>query len=139
MRHIVGQEKPSLDSIEHHGVKGMHWGNRKTGPEIRTARANISTQAAKVRQQERKTVAAIGTKSAAKEQAKLSKMKIDFLNNPDRVTAAKMTRGEKIAAVLLTGVATPATLVSAGAIAGTAARSRVIAKRQKSGYYNNHK
>lgn len=138
MRHLVGQDKPSLDDLAHHGVKGMHWGQRKTGTEIRVARGHVAGQKAAVRQQEKKASAAVGTKNAAKEEAKLRKMKIDFLNNPDRVTAAKMSRGEKIASILLTGVASPLTVASVGAIAGTSARSRVIAKRQQSGYYKTH-
>lgn len=139
MTYLTGDEKPSLDDLEHHGVKGMHWGQRKaraTGPEIRTARSKVHLEADKVRQQAKKAKQAAGTKSASRENAKLSKMKVDFLNNPDRATAARMTRGEKFASILLTGVASPLTVVSVGAIAGSSARARTIEKRQQTGYYN---
>lgn len=32
MTHIIGQEKPSLTELQHHGVKGMKWGVRRDRP-----------------------------------------------------------------------------------------------------------
>lgn len=92
MRTIVGEEKPSLESLSHSGVKGMKWGVRKARPTT----ADIHN--ARQRQLGRAN-AAVSHPSGAKRAA----AEKDFLTNEDRVTAARMTRGEKMAAVILAG------------------------------------
>lgn len=32
MTYIIGQEKPTLDDLSHHGIKGMKWGHHKAQP-----------------------------------------------------------------------------------------------------------
>jgi hypothetical protein len=42
MTKIYGdEEKPSLQEIAHHGVKGMHWGVRKAAPVTEVRKADI--------------------------------------------------------------------------------------------------
>lgn len=127
---FVGEDnKPTLDELAHYGVLGMKWGKtraRATGSQIRAARRNLGRQASDIADQRDKVKSkAKGSEARAKEQKKLSDMKTDFLNNPDRVIAARLTRGEKAVAVILL---TPAG--AAAAIGATSAASRAIERRQ---------
>ena len=131
MTNFVGFEKPSPEeSLEHYGVLGMKWGKHRAkanGTQIRAARRNVRRQAEDVLDQRDKVKAkAKGSTDRAKEQKKLDKMKTNFLNNPDRVIAARLTRGEKIVAAILL---TPAG--AAAAIGTTSAVSRAIEQRQE--------
>lgn len=45
---IVGQEKPSLDELAHHGIKGMHWGKRKTISTVPSTPEEIQAHRAKI-------------------------------------------------------------------------------------------
>jgi hypothetical protein len=78
--------------LAHLGVKGMRWGTRKqnpTGSEIKGART---------RQAERHV--AVRTAKTPSARNKASK---DVTTNEDRVTASRMTIGEKIVATMLGG------------------------------------
>lgn len=49
MTTMLGVDKPSLDEIEHHGVKGMRWGVRRArgvGSEVRSAYSGRMLKAA---------------------------------------------------------------------------------------------
>jgi hypothetical protein len=109
--------KPSPADVRHFGVKGMKWGNRKSASsggssggtpksvvadkssssDIHGARDNVAAGERAIRLQ-RKTVRKTG-----KGEGKLAKMEMDHLKNPDRVTALKMTDGEKIINTLFYG------------------------------------
>lgn len=126
---MLHQEKPSLDdlTIQHYGITGMRWGIRRhaTGGEIRIARRS----AARTKMAVEDTRHAVRAGFAPKES--LAKAKLAHLNNPDRATAARITRGEiAVSAILLTPVGTM------GLITGSQVRSRFIQGRQKVGYYD---
>lgn len=129
-------DKPALNNelLMHYGVKGMRWGQTRTskpsGSDIREARARVQTGQNKLARQ-RSTVRNAPTVAKRDAQkTKYNSMKKDFLKNPDRVTATRMTRGEKAVALVLFGPG------GVGAIAGTAAVSRNIQKKQQSGSYD---
>lgn len=152
---MISTEKPGTPqelALEHHGVLGMRWGHRKSessmggraanrrakeafvrknptsdrqAKAIRTARARSNLDLAKLSNQPRGT-------SKAKKQA----LKKVYLNNPDRATALRMSRGEKVVlgilAVGLPGVGT----ASVAAVAGTqvAVRRHIERKQARGGY-----
>ena len=107
--------KPSSPEalLEHYGAKGMKWGVRKervTGKQILGARNRQAARAAASRRAPKGSRAA----NAAKK---------DFLTNEDRVTASRMTVGEKWAVSFIggpLGLAYAAT--NSSRVRGTAAR-----------------
>lgn len=128
------------ETLAHYGVMGMKWGRHRAqanGVDIRAARGRVATQRKKLDSAHSK---AQNTADKGKREAALKevgKMKADFLKNPDRVIASRMTRGEKQLSIglgILTGVGiVPAVAV----IAGTSAASRRIERKQEKGKYNN--
>lgn len=134
---MIDDEKPPLDELVHFGIKGMQWGvrhkpaagrgftlkpGRSTG-EIRLARKSVRKDAKAVNKEVLKRLVGKSSKEAVREK------KLTFLTNPNRATAARMTRGETLAIALL---ATPAT--AALAVGGSQFQSRLITSRQKQGY-----
>lgn len=139
MVNYVGAEKPDLLELEHYGVIGMKWGKTRAkanGTEIRRARRSVANQFNKVADQKDKAKAAKGTSKETAENDKLSKMKTEFLKNPDRVVASRLTRGEKAVILILAGPAAPASIA---AIASTSAISRRIEQKQATGAYDKKK
>jgi hypothetical protein len=126
-------DKPDLNELAHVGVKGMKWGHRKrySNQDIRNARirnnsrVNMLARAAEelnfqtsLNPNSKKTEAAVRD---------FKKIEVDFLKNPDRATALRMTTGEKAAlAVLAIGLPGPGT----GAAIGTST-ARVLARRSQ--------
>ena len=131
---IVGAEKRSLeDALTHYGVVGVKWGHRKQagGREIRRARSRLQGKLSELQEAgERVRDNPKGSKERAKAQTEFKKMQLDYLKNPDRVIAHRMTRGEKAAAIILL---TPAG--AAAAIGTSSAISRRIEQKQDTGKY----
>lgn len=129
------------EELAHYGVLGMKWGRTRTkatAGDIRKARNRLSVKQTKYVVQNDRVKAAKKSGNAtklAKEKQTLNKMKASFLKDPDRVTASRMTRGEK-AAVFLLSVPTTGGIVGVGAIAGSSAVSRRIEQKQDTGAYD---
>jgi hypothetical protein len=128
------EDKPPIEEVmAHYGVMGMQWGKHSraqaTATQIRTARATVGQNRAKYKNQ--KAVAdAMEKGSAAQSKAKLEliETKATMLKNPDRVIAARMTKGEKAASILLLPYGMTV-------MAGTSVRSRRIEYKQKRSMY----
>lgn len=105
--------KPSLEELKHFGKKGMKWGHRKkySTSQIQDARARQGSRVADANNTAHKLNLATGKRKDAL--AKTYVQKVNKINsNPDASVAARMTRGEKTAAILLTG---PIGLIIVGA------------------------
>jgi hypothetical protein len=102
---IFGQEKPALDSLVHAGVKGMKWGHRKAKPTTEEIHSARYRQMARETQMIRYAREAAVTTGAARKTAERNAEKhaIDLQTNEDRVTAARMTSGEKAVHAILLG------------------------------------
>lgn len=131
---VGDDKKPSLEELSHQGVLGMKWGHRKmaTASQIIAARGKLNSQRKDLANQVDKVhdTTKKGTPARTKEVKKLQEMHTTFLKNPDRVVAARMTRGEKAAALVLGG---PAGLA---AILASSASSRRIEQKQDTGGFN---
>jgi hypothetical protein len=127
-------EELGADFLLHYGVMGMKWGKHRakaSAADIRGARARLAVQRHDFHTAKK---AAKQIKDKGQRQAALDKvghMKTDFLKNPDRVAAARLTRGEKVAATILFGGLAP--------VAVTSMHSRRIEQKQDKGKYDKKK
>lgn len=127
------------EELAHYGIKGMRWGVRSHIPssQVRAARARINKQSAGLDRKAAEILVTTKRGSAAREAGKktLRDMHVDFLKNPDRVVAMRMTLGEKIAAGLLTATGAGAPAVGA-AVLGQQIVSRRVQFKQETGAYD---
>lgn len=102
---ILNDVNPPLEEVLHSGVKGMRWGvrnKRPTGSQIHGARQRQDQRLRELfRQDDIASTSSGRTKISA--EAKAKKVAKDFQTNEDRVTAARMTKGEKAISLILTG------------------------------------
>lgn len=137
---LTHQEQRGIDFLAHYGVLGMKWGRRRataSSYQIKAARGRVATQSRKVHTAEERAARVKDPRERASAEKNAGKLKLKFLNNPDRVIAARMTRGEKAAALLLGAAALGVGLApGAAAIAGTSARSRRIERKQEKHVYD---
>lgn len=130
------------DELAHFGVKGMKWGrrNKVSSRDIHAARSRLAVQEAKVTAEIHKTYNNTKAKTPERKAGvkRIQNMNASYLRNPDRVTASRLTAGEKVALGLLaaTGYGAPA---AAGIFAGNQVASRVIEAKQRTGAYNKKK
>lgn len=132
---MLSVEKPGTpEELVHFGVKGMKWGVRSgsrstsrnpgkkklTSDDILRARARTNMDYTKF--------------LVAKGKANQIKTKKAYLNNPDRATAMRLTRGEKavFGVLALTGIATIPIAVGLGVNVGI--RKRIESKQAKKRY-----
>lgn len=128
----LGKEMSPEETLAHYGVLGMKWGRtraRATAGEIREARSRVNAQRGKLLSKEVAAIKASPGQEKKKAVVDANRMRARYLKNPDRVTAARMTRGEKAVFALLV----PGGLA---AIAGTSAASRRIEYKQDRKMYN---
>jgi hypothetical protein len=140
--HIVGQDKSGIDeAMAHFGVKGMKWGVRKQAStsDIKGARKRFGRKVEDFHDQKRelRETTRRGTQARAAGEKRLGKLEMKLLQDPDRATAFRLTRGEKwiIAAVgaggtVATGALLPA-VAGAGVLATRSLVSRGIEAKQK--------
>lgn len=105
MTEFVGAEKPSLEELAHHGVKGMKWGEHKkkfSTEEIKDARARQASRAHRLNDKAATLNLATGKKKDAAAKAYV-KAHNELMTNKDAAVAARMTKGEKAANLILAG------------------------------------
>jgi hypothetical protein len=132
-----GQEKMSLeDALVHYGVLGMKWGKSRAkassgqihdARDRQMSRVEVVGDAKKALVKDSRTRLKSGRAAegpSAKLKKNLDDAEKDFLDNPDRAIAVRMTRGEKALSLALAG---PVGLVLIGA---TSATSRRIEQKQ---------
>lgn len=133
---------PSLDELTHFGKKGMRWGVRKdypSGKTIREARRSTNAQRGDIMAKRGKlALHAVLGKPTGRDKTNLSKAKLKYLKNPDRLVAAKLTKGESVTAVVL-ALSGVGTVPIATFVASNTVGSRIVSKRQQSGYYDRKK
>lgn len=132
---MLAVEKPGspleiLETLNHSGVKGMRWGVRKSSQDFARKHPTGRQRADAIYRARAAQIKRNTDFATERDPAKRANLKKAFLNNPDRVTALRMTRGEKVVFTLL-GIAVPPAGV--GLAVGSAARvavRRSIEKKQ---------
>lgn len=127
---MIVAEKPGTPAevLEHHGVKGQKWGVRKHTTSAQRTVSIRRARAQSFKESEEFRTAPRG--SAARKRAK----KV-WLNNPDRATQLRMTRGEKVVLGILGLAIPPAGVgIAVGATARVATRKHIERKQARGGY-----
>lgn len=151
---MISTEKPGTPqdlALEHHGVLGMRWGHRKEGTaKIGRRAANRKAKETFIRRNpsSRKQAAAIRIARAStqhdiakfanapRRSQKRKDLRKVALRNPDRATALRITRGEKVVLGLIAvGLPGPGTVgVAVGTTAQVAVRRHIERKQARGGY-----
>ena len=129
--------------LAHYGVKGMRWGHRKSAPgagaggmtrhQRNEIRNRVNAQQLRSNVASTKAALTVGKNRKAKKEA-AHKQRLEYLRNPDRVTAATMTRGEKLFYAAFTS-ATASPLAATTGILATNAYANRVEYKQKHGMY----
>jgi len=133
MTFVYFNEKPPLSDLVQSGVKGMRWGVRKANPstlDIAVARNNQERRSLDLNTLNNQLKTARTSAERKRIEKQLHAKAVDFQTNEDRVTAARLTRGEKAVALILTG---PIGLVTIGAHSVEAKRVRKEVDKMRAG------
>lgn len=145
---VNDSDKPSLDELTHYGVAGMKWGKTRikaNTAQIKIARKNVQRQGDALGDEHLKLEAMRkGDKGFATQERKVANMQASYLKNPDRVTAVRLTRGEKAVTALFTvltanPVGAPVAVANVALLTGSSAASRRIEYKQNTGAYDKKK
>lgn len=139
----MNQVMETEEFLAHFGVKGMRWGHRKSAPSGRQGgktygersalRDQVNAQQLRSNVASTKAALTVGkNRKAVKEAA--HKQRLDYLRNPDRVTAATMTRGEKRATIILTSL-TMSPLAAVATVGVQNAYANRVEYKQKNNKY----
>lgn len=140
---LLVQKPGSPDELLHFGKKGMKWGvtnpssrgrSQEFGAKFPTGRSRSD----EIKRARTSTEASRLAFRREKDPAKKIDLKKAYLNNPDRATALRMTRGEKVVAGIVVGaLGVTGVGVATGAALGARVKERhIIEKRQATGAYN---
>jgi hypothetical protein len=120
----IAIEKPGTpEDLVHVGVKGMKWGVRKSQG-TREFHQKFPTSHKRAAEIRRARISTAATRQAFKDERnseKRKQLKDIHLSNPDRATALRLTRGEKVVLALL-GSTTAVGGIGLGVAGGTAVR-----------------
>lgn len=120
---MISTEKPGTpEELVHFGVKGMKWGVHRTAGS-RAFKESNPKNADRRHEIKRARASVKATKTAykaEKDPGKKQMLKDTHLSNPDKATALRLKRGEKVAALLLAGPLSASLVVptAVGAVVG---------------------
>lgn len=102
---ILGEkEKPSLDELVHHGVKGMKWGQHKLkGSDITSARDRHNDRMNRLDHEANRLSFAKTSSEKQKSLNKIHSIASEKGAHEDAAAASHLTRGEKISTAILRG------------------------------------
>lgn len=148
---IVSPSEQVEDFLAHYGVKGMRWGVRKLDngnrtkvrpkrasyDDIRSARRRQTARESAIEEaRDRIKAAPKGSAAASKAGEAHQKAVSEYLNSPDRVTANRLLKGEKVALGVLAAFGGPIGVAAVGAGVGVNRRATDnIARQQARGGY----
>jgi hypothetical protein len=131
-------EKPGspAEVLEHHGTKGMKWGVTRSSRAFATKHPTNRSRAKEIHRARARQQLALTKIGTEENKGNRINMKKAYLNNPDRATALRMTRGEKVVAGLVAGILIPTGIGPPAVAIGLGARVAVrrhIEKNQAGG------
>jgi hypothetical protein len=126
-------EQQGAEFLAHYGVLGMKWGQHRAkanAHDIHAARTRLARDRVAVDRAHNKASKVKDPQQRQAAKASADRLHANYLNNPDRVIANRLTTGEKVLTALFLTPVGAATVIGA-----TSARSRRIERKQDKGKY----